>query len=219
MTLAETLTSKYRSLFIRNGINTPLRLAHFWAQCYHESGLVPRRENLNYSYDRLIQIFKRKFDLNKDKVLSEQELKKVKEIARNPQKAGNFIYANVNGNGNEASGDGWKYRGGGLIQITAKNNYAALSKATKVNFLQNPDLILEEANSLVAALWFWNVNNLNKYADRDDLDAVSDIINIGKLTALKGDANGFEDRRKHLTVYKTIFKDTDEHLNNIGENR
>jgi len=198
MTIAETLTKRYSSLFSKYQINTPLRLAHFWGQIKHESGLVPKQENLNYSVKRLIEVFKRKFDRNKDGFLDEIEKNKIKEIAGNPIKIGNFIYANINGNGNELSGDGYKYRGRGFIQTTTRNNYLELSKATKIDFINNPDLLLQEPNAIIAALYFWSKNNLNKYADKDDVKTITKIIN--------GGYNGLEDRIHEVNEYKNIFK-------------
>jgi putative chitinase len=111
------------------------------------------------------------------------------------------------GNGDEKSGDGWKYRGRGFIQITGKNNYKALSEALKVDYLNNPDLLLNEADSMLAALWYWSTIGANKYADNDNLDAISDLINFGRVTAKVGDANGYMDRAAKLRKYKAIFND------------
>jgi putative chitinase len=198
MTQAKILTNRYKTLLNKNGINTPLRLAAFWGQLYHESKLLPRQENLNYSAKRLLEIFKSDFDTNRDKWLSPQEKEKVRELIGHPNRIANFVYANQGGNGNEASGDGWRYRGRGAIQITLKDNYRQLSKDTGIDFLNNPDLLLEEANSLIAAIWFWNKHKLNYYSDRQDYKNMTKIIN--------GGFNGLEDRIKHINYYKTTFK-------------
>lgn len=197
MTIAETLTKKYRTLLNRYGVNTPDRLAHFWGQLKHESGLIPRQENLNYSTKRLVEVFKRKFDRNKDGWLDENEKLKIREIAGNPQKIGNFIYANVGGNGNEASGDGYKFRGRGHIQITLKDNYKQLSIDTGIDFINNPNLLLEEANSILAALWFWNKNGLNRLADKNNITEITKRIN--------GGYNGLQERVIAVNEYKKIF--------------
>ena len=198
MTQAERLTLKYKTLLDKNSVNTPLRLAHFWGQLDHESGLIPQQENLNYSAKRLLEIFKSDFDTNRDKWLSEEEKEKVKELIGNPQKIANFVYANQGGNGNETSGDGWKYRGRGFLQNTLRDNYKQLTRDTGINFLSNPDLLLTEANSMVAALWFWNKHKLNLLADKDDVRGITKIIN--------GGYNGLPDRIQKVNYYKTIFK-------------
>ncbi len=198
MTKAETLTKKYKTLLNKNGINTPLRLAAFFGQLHHESKLIPQQENLNYSAKRLLEVFKRDFDTNRDKWLSPQEKEKVRGLIGHPDKIANFVYANQGGNGNEASGDGWRYSGKGYIQITLKDNYRQLSKDTGIDFLNNPELLLIEVNSLVAAVWFWNKHKLNYYADRQDYKTMTKIIN--------GGLNGYTDRVKDITYYKTIFK-------------
>lgn len=182
------LAKKYKTLLAQHGITTPLRLAHFFAQLHHESGLKPISENLNYSASRLQVIFKKYFP--NDTLAN--------FYARKPEKIANRVYADRMGNGNEASGDGWKYRGRGFIQITGKNNYAKLSEETGIDYVTNPDLLLTEADSMISALWFWSSRNLNKYADADDVKMVTRLIN--------GGLNGFDHRVKLLDKYKKIFK-------------
>lgn len=191
------LADKYKTLLNRYSVNTPLRLAHFWSQVHHESNLKPISENLNYSYERLLEIFKYDFDVNKDRQLSEIEKAFAKTLARKPQQIANFVYANQNGNGDVESGDGWKYRGRGFIQVTGKANYASLSKATKIDYINNPDLLLNEADSMISALWYWDKHNLNILADKDDLKRITKIIN--------GGYNGLRERRLLLEDYKKIF--------------
>ena len=198
MTVAEQLTRKYKTLLNRYKINTPLRLAYFWTQCQHESGLKLVRENMNYSPKRIVEVFKTRLDRNKDGWLDENEKAKIREIANNPVKLANFVYANRLGNGDEASGDGFKYRASGFLGTTFKNNYIDLEKSTGIKCVEKPDLLLEEANALISALHFWQKNNLNKFADRDDLRGSTEVIN--------GGFNGLPDREKHLKAYKTIFK-------------
>lgn len=189
------LSNKYTTLLNRNGINTPLRKAHFFAQIDHESGLKPISENLNYSTEGLLKNFHKYFRIKEA----------ARSYARNPQMIANKVYSNRMGNGSEASGDGWKYRGRGFIQITGKNNYRLLSAKTGVEYINNPDLLLNEADAMISALWYWNTSNLNKHADNDDLDAISDLINLGRETEKYGDANGFIDRKQKLAYYKTVF--------------
>lgn len=187
---------KYKTLLDRNEINTPLRLAHFFSQLEHESNLLPISESLNYSYLGLMKTFPKYFPT---------ELK-AKSYQRNPSRIASYVYANRMGNGSESSQDGWKYRGRGFIQITGKNNYKALSDAMGIDYINNPDLLLQEADAMISALWYWKVNNLNSRADKDDIDTVSDIINLGRSTERYGDANGFKDRLAKLKKYKDFFK-------------
>lgn len=187
--------NKYKTLLTNSGINTPLRLAHFFAQIEHESGLSPISENLNYSTEGLLKIFPKYF----------KGIEVAKTYARKPFKIASRVYANRMGNGAESTQDGWKYRGRGLIQITGKDNYKMLSEDSGIDFLNNPDLLLQEANSMISAIWFWNKNKLNVLADEDNLDAISDIINIGKMTQKEGDSNGYKHRLELLAKYKKIF--------------
>jgi len=192
------LNEKYKSLFEKYEVNTPLRIAHFMAQLDHESGLVSKRESLYFkSIYGLRKTFYTPF-LNKTDSF-------VKSFLQNSEHCANYVYANRGGNSNQASGDGFKYRGGGFIQNTFKNGYQRLKDKTGIDFVANPDLILEEPNAILCALIFWNDNGLNKYADLDDLDAVSDQINIGKQTIKEGDSNGYAHRVQCLAKWKTIL--------------
>jgi putative chitinase len=167
-------------------INTSLRLCHFLAQIIHESGHFKyKSENLNYSAKALRSVFGKYFKT--DAVAN--------EYARKPEKIANRVYANRMGNGDEASGDGWKYRGRGLIQLTGKCNYDACGKAIGLDLLGNPDLLTESAEaSVLAACWFWNKNGLNQFADKDDITTITKRIN--------GGTNGLEDRKSNLTKAK-----------------
>lgn len=175
---------KYKTLFEKYKVNTPLRIAHAMAQFHHESNLLPVSENLNYSAERLQIIFPKYFISKED----------ANRYERKPEKIANRVYANRMGNGNEASGEGWKYRGRGIVQLTGKSNYAALSKDTGIDYLNNPDLLLNEADALISALWFWKKNGLNEYADKDDVVAVTKRIN--------GGINGLAHRKELLIQYK-----------------
>ena len=192
------LQDKYKTLLNNYKINTPLRLAHFMAQIDFESNLKPVEENLNYSAKRMLEVFKYDFDVNRDKWLSPKEKEKVKELLGYPDRIANFVYANQNGNGNEASGDGWKYRGRGFLQITGRSNYTALSIATGIDYVNNPDLLLNEADSMISSLWFWKKHNLNALADKDDIMRITRIIN--------GGYNGLSHRIALLNKYKLKFK-------------
>jgi putative chitinase len=192
------LYGKYRTLLTKNGIDTPIRLAHFFAQIDHESGGGKRLvENLNYSKERLLKIFMSDFDTNKDRKLSENEIKVAEMLARKPEQIANFVYARQNGNGNVNSGDGWRYRGRGYIQITGRYNYSELSKDTGIDFVSKPELLEQEANAIVSAIWFWNDKDINKLADNDDIVKVTRTIN--------GGLNGIEHRKELLDRYKRHF--------------
>jgi len=192
------LHEKYKTLLSNYGINTLLRIAHFMAQIEHESGLKPVSENLNYSAKRMLEIFKSDFDTNKDKWLSPKEKEKVLYLIGHPDRIANFVYANQNGNGNEASGEGWEYRGRGFIQITGKENYFHLQVDTDLPVLKNPDLLLEEANAMLAACWFWKKKGLNSLADKDLIKAITKRIN--------GGYNGIEHRKQLLVKWKKELK-------------
>ena len=179
-----SLTKKYRTLLRNNNINTPLRLSHFMAQIHHESNLKPIDENLNYSSKALLRVFGKYFT----------NIHIANKYARNPVKIANRVYSNRMKNGNEQSGDGWKYRGRGFIQITGKENYYNLSIYTGIDYLNNPDLLLNEADSMISAVWYWNKRNLNKYADMDDIKQITRRIN--------GGYNGLKHRKELLSYYK-----------------
>jgi len=179
------LQTKYNSLFKKYGLTTKLRIAHFMAQIEHESGLKPISENLNYSAQGLMQTFSKYFNTNESLL-----------YARKPEKIANRVYANRMGNSNEASGEGWKYRGRGFLQITGKINYHQLSNDTDLDCLKNPDLLLEEANAMISALWFWNKSNLNALADKDDLKGITRRVN--------GGYNGLEYRKELLLKWKNL---------------
>ena len=177
------LYEKYKTLFEKYGITTDLRKAHLMAQIEHESGLKPISENLNYSSDGLLRTFSKYF--NKEQSLS---------YARQQSRIANRVYANRMGNGYEASGEGWKYRGRGFLQITGKENYHRLANDTDLDCLQNPDLLLEEPNAMISALWFLNLKGLNTLADKDDVVGITKRIN--------GGVNGLEHRKELLKKYK-----------------
>ena len=176
----------YKTLLNKYEVNTPLRLSHFLAQAEHESGLKPIQENLNYSAERLLVIFPKYF----------KTLEQAKLYARQPEKIANKVYANRMGNGDEASGDGWKYRGRGFIQLTGLSNYTQLSKATKIDYINAPDMLLSESDALIGTLWFWSLNKLNSFADKDDILSITKKINGGQ--------NGLAHRQELLAKYKAL---------------
>ena len=149
------------------GITTNLRLAHFLAQCALEStGFTATVENLSYSAQRLLQVFPKYFrgvDPN--------------DYARNPEKIGNRVYANRMGNGDEASGDGFKFRGRGYIQLTGKNNYTSFSQFVGENCVANPDLVATKY-PLASAAFYFNSNNVWAICDRGADDATVTKVSI-----------------------------------------
>jgi putative chitinase len=168
-------------------INTPLRLAHFLAQCGHESGgFRATQENLNYSAKGLNGIFKKYFPTEASAAA----------YARQPQKIANKVYANRMSNGDEASGDGYKFRGRGYIQLTGKANYTLFGKAIDENITSNPDVVSGKY-ALLSAAWFWSNNGLNKLADGGSTDAV--VTSITKR--VNGGTIGLADRIKHFKEY------------------
>ena len=187
MSKALELSKKYRTLLERNGMTSSLRLKHFFAQLDHESGLKPISENLNYSANGLLKTFDKYFTISSAGL-----------FARMPEGIANKVYANRMGNGQEISGDGWKYRGRGFIQLTGKNNYTQLSKDTGIDYVSNPDLLLNEADAMIAALWFWTENRLNRFADMENVEGLTKSIN--------GGYNGLEHRKELTIKYSKIFK-------------
>jgi putative chitinase len=173
------------------GINTPLRLAHFLAQCGHESaGFKATSENLNYSVKGLMGIFKKYFPTEA----------LANEYARQPQKIANKVYASRMGNGDEASGDGYKFRGRGYIQLTGKQNYTAFDAAVEDNILANPDLVSTK-HALASAAWFWKKNGLSLIADTGDSTEV-----VTKITKrVNGGTIGLADRIKHFKEYHALL--------------
>jgi putative chitinase len=168
-------------------INTPLRLAHFLAQCGHESGgFRLTQENLNYSAKGLNGIFKKYFPTEAAAAA----------YARNPQKIANKVYSNRMGNGTETSGDGYKFRGRGYIQLTGKDNYTAFGKSIGVDMTVNPDLVASQY-ALLSAAWFFTKNGLHKMADGGATDQV--VTSITKR--VNGGTIGLSDRIKHFKEY------------------
>ena len=204
------LSKKYKSLLDKAGINTSARLAHFFTQADHESGLKPISENLNYASSALQGVF----GSHRISLIDANKYGRTSKKSADQENIANIVYGGAWGLknlGNKVWGDGWKYRGRGLFQITGLANYTALTKYAKevlkldVDYVKNPDLLLNEADSIIGAIWYWNMRNLNSHADKQDLDAISDLINIGKKTNKYGDAKGFQDRKNKLLKYTKDF--------------
>jgi putative chitinase len=162
-------------------INTPRRVAAFVAQCAHESGGFRfLTENLNYRAESLVKTWPRYFNTGN-----------ASSYARNPQRIANRAYADRMGNGNEASGDGWRFCGRGLIQLTGRSNYQAFADSIETDINDIPDYLATFEGAVQSACWFWETNNLNKWADLGDIVTLTKRINGGTL--------GLDDRMKHYT--------------------
>ena len=173
------------------GINTPLRLAHFLAQCGHESGgFRATQENLNYSAKGLMGIFRKYFP----------NASLAAQYERKPAKIAAKVYGGRMGNGNEASGEGYKFRGRGYIQLTGKENYTAFGKSIGEDILSNPDVVSSKY-ALLSAAWFFSKNGLHKIADSGASDAV--VTQITKR--VNGGTIGLPDRIKHFKEYYKLL--------------
>jgi putative chitinase len=171
-------------------IDTPVKLSHFLAQCGHESGgFKAVNENLNYGAKGLLGIFKKYFPTEE----------KAKLYERKPEKIANLVYGNRMGNGAETSGDGYRYRGRGYIQLTGKDNYKAFDAVVTENILETPDLVATKY-PLLSAAWFFHKNCLGKCTDASDVavTAVTKCVNGGTI--------GLEDRKKHFKEYYDLLK-------------
>lgn len=179
--LPESIFNRLPEVIKRYEINTPKRLAHFISQCGHESGgFKVFTENLNYSAEGLLKTFPKYFNAET-----------AAASARKPERIANKVYANRMSNGNEESGDGWKFRGRGCIQLTGRANYTAYDQAVPENVLENPDLVAG-ALALDSAGWFWKTNGLNKIADAGDVTAVTKRVN--------GGTHGLTDRQSRYSA-------------------
>jgi putative chitinase len=173
-------------------LNTPLRLAHFLAQAGHESGgFKAVNENLNYGAKGLLGIFKKYFPTPEKAALYE----------RKPEKIANLVYGSRMGNGPETSGEGWKFRGRGYIQLTGKDNYKAFDAVVAESIVDNPDLVATKY-PLLSAAWFFHKNGLHKIADGGATDAV--VTSVTKR--VNGGTIGLPDRIKHFKEYYNLLK-------------
>ena len=183
--IPDTVIAQIPDVMTKFGIDTPVEVAHFLAQCGHESGgFRVVNENLNYSAKGLLGIFKKYFPTQ---ALAEQ-------YQRQPQKIANRVYASRMGNGDETSGEGFKFRGRGYIQLTGKQNYTAFGKAIGIDIAANPDLVATKY-PLLSAAWFFSKNCLAKCKDASDASvlAVTKCVNGGTI--------GLADRQKHFKEY------------------
>lgn len=180
--------------FEKYNITTPLRMASFMAQCSHESqDFRALEENLNYSVDTLLKVFSRYFGTGKADPAA---------YARNPEKLANYVYMDVNRSkqgalGNTQPGDGWKFRGGGVKQLTGRNNYSVFAKDLGMTADEAADYVRTKKGALESACWFWKKNNLEKFADADDIVGMTQKINGGDI--------GLQDRTARYIKAKAII--------------
>ena len=161
-------------------INTPERVAAFPAQCAHESGGFKfLKENLNYRAESLLKTFPKYF----------KTLDEARQYEKKPEKIANRVYANRMGNGDESTGDGFRFLGRGLIQLTGKNNYTLFAAAIDTPLEQIPEYLQTFEGAIQSACWFWEQNNLNQWADKKDILTLTKRINGGTI--------GLADRQKH----------------------
>jgi len=162
-------------------ITTPERVAMFVAQCAHESGDFRRlKENLNYRAESLVRTWPKRFPT----------LEFAKKYANNPELIANYVYANRLGNGSTESGEGWKYIGRGLIQITGKSNYTDFAKTYDLDLEEVPDYLMTYDGAVLSACWFWNMRDLNTPSDALDVETVTLRIN--------GGYTGLEERKERF---------------------
>jgi len=180
--------------FEKYDITTTNRIAGFMAQCAHESGDFKNlEENLNYSVETLLKVFPRYFGNGKANPA---------EYARNPEKLANYVYMDANRSkagalGNVQPGDGWRFRGGGIKQLTGRSNFSAFAKGIGISTEEAADYVRTMKGAFESACWFWKTNNIAKFADADDIVGMSKKINGGTI--------GLEDRKARYSRAKTIL--------------
>jgi putative chitinase len=206
--LAERWLPHVQSALARFNISTPMQVAGWIAQCAHESaGFKTLTENLNYSADTMAVVWSTRFAVQepdpkrpgKTKAKKDAKGKNIPNkfalaLHRQPELIANTVYANRMANGNIESGDGWRYRGRGLKQLTGKDNYTRCGQGLGLDLVANPDLLLTPEGASLSAAWFWSVNKCGPIADSGDFVALTKKINGGTI--------GLEDRQKR---YKAVL--------------
>ena len=189
--IPDTVIAQIPDVAAKFGINTPLRLAHFLAQCGHESGgFKLTNENLNYSADGLKKIFPKYFT----------KAGLAESYARQPEKIASRVYGGRMGNGDESTKEGFKFRGRGYIQLTGKSNYTEFDKFVDDDILGNPDLVATKY-PLLSAAWFFHKNGLNAISDKGADDAT--VTSVTKR--VNGGTIGLPDRIKHFKEYYSLL--------------
>jgi putative chitinase len=181
-------------MFKKYDITTPNRIAGFMAQCAHESAdFTALEENLNYSADALTRVFGRYFGPGK---------RNPAEYARNPEKIANYVYqdefrSKQGAMGNTQPGDGWKFRGRGIKQLTGRNNYTAFGKSVGMTADEAAEYVATKKGALESACWFWATNKVDRFADADDIVGMSKKINGGTI--------GLDDRKARYARAKALL--------------
>jgi putative chitinase len=179
--IGEQWVDALNETFQKFGIITPAQQASFIGQCGHECGnFKVLEENLNYRAETLMKLWKSRFPT----------IEIANEYSRNPKKIANKVYASRMGNRDESSGDGFRFRGRGCIQLTGHANYFHAGKACGEDFVMNPDLVATPKYAAMTAGWFWSTHKLNQYADARDYVTMTKKINGGTI--------GLADRQKHI---------------------
>lgn len=182
------------ALFEEYEINTPNRIAGFMAQCAHESGdFTALEENLNYREETLLKIFPRYFGPDKEDAAA---------YAKNPEKIANYVYmdkfrSKQGAMGNTEPGDGWRFRGRGVKQLTGRNNYTAFGKSVGMSAEEAAEYVATPKGALESACWFWKTNNLAKFADAGD--------NVGLTKKINGGTIGLDDRNRRWEAALAIL--------------
>jgi putative chitinase len=186
----EQLANALNLVLEKYEINTVNRLSGFLAQCGHESaGFTILKENLNYRAESLTKVFPKYF----------KSLAEAQQFEKNAEKIANKIYGGRMGNGDEASGDGYKFRGRGAIQLTGRENYTKFAQSLGRKINDTIDYIETLEGAIESACWFWKTNGLNAICDTDDIVKMTKRINGGTI--------GLEDRKKHYEHAKHVLGD------------
>ncbi len=164
-----------------HGIDTNVRVAAFMAQALHESGHLERmEEDLHYrSAERVAKLFRRGFDTNRDGQISAAEIEAAQPYVMQPERLANRAYAGWGGNGPEASGDGWRFRGRGAFQLTFRHNYTAAARALGRPYVEQPELVAQPSDAALTAAWYWTTIGGNALADTFRFDGITRAINKG----------------------------------------
>jgi putative chitinase len=190
----ETWYENVVDMFNKYDITTPLRIAGFMAQCAHESAdFTALEENLNYREETLNKVFPRYFGPGK---------RNAAEYARQPEKIANYVYMDEfrsakGAMGNTKPGDGWRFRGRGIKQLTGRNNYTAFGKSVGMTAEEAAEYVATPKGALESACWFWATNNIDRFADADDILGMTKKINGGTI--------GLDDRTSRYTRAKGIL--------------
>lgn len=193
-TQARVFVDPLNAAFARFHVTDPVNIAHFIAQTRHESrGFTKLEEDLYYRDPvRMVkEIFRSSFDLDGDREVDNDEIEFAKNYVRNPVALANRVYANRLGNGDEASGDGWKFRGGGLIQLTGRDNYVAAANECGADYVAHPELVREPEGAAMTGVWFWAKNGLANFGSQLTVEMATRKVN-GKAML------GLNERREYF---------------------